>query len=233
MEIGTVLSGIDKFVTTAKPIVEIIAPKLQKSMRGFADRMLELSEKYPSIEEFAKMIDKAADIMGDVLYVLGISAEPSDVIGLKAENSDKTVDDFDSIESYIDYLRDEVELDKERFDSLSTEERVSYSIAGMAIEAGVIGEKLKVDIPADVVEIISKISDIGKIVVDAKELVSIISGLKDDGIDNLNDVCDCIYGVGESDRVKTGESIVRVLDEIHPGDGNRLYNDIIDGVRGD
>lgn len=231
MEILQTLKIIDTVVSIAKPIIETVAPKLQESMKGFAERMLVLAEKYPSIAEFAQMIDKAADIMGDVLYALGINADPADVLGAKIAQSDKGIDDFDSIEAYITYLKNEIELDKEKFEALSPEERIAYSITGMAVEAGAIGEKLGVEIPADVVELVAKIADIGKVAMEAKEIVSIISMLKDEGIENLSDICDCIKGNGDSDRLKTGETLLKVLDVLKPNEGKDIFNEIIDEVR--
>lgn len=231
MEIMQTLKIIDTVVSVAKPIIEMVAPKLQESMKGFAERMLVLSEKYPSIAEFAQMIDKAADIMGDVLYALGINADPADVMGAKIAQAEKGIDDFDSIEAYISYLKDEIELDKEKFESLSTEERVAYSITGMAVEAGAIGEKLGVEIPADAVELVAKIAAIGKIVVEAKEIISLVSNIKEEGIDNLSDICDCLKGSGDSDRLKTGEALLKVLDTIRPNEGKDIMNELIDEVR--
>lgn len=84
---------------------------------------------------------------------------------------DKGIDEFDSIEAYIAYLKNEIELDKEKFDALSTEERVAYSIIGMALEAGAIGEKLGVEISADVVEIVAQITEMGKLTVEASSII--------------------------------------------------------------
>lgn len=231
MEIMQTIKIINTVVSVAKPIIELVAPKLQESMKGFAERMLVLSEKYPSIVEFAQMIDKAADVMGDVLYALGINADPADVIGAKIVQADKGIDDFDSIEAYINYLKNEIELDKEKFDALSTEEKIAYSITGMAVEAGAIGEKLGVEIPVEAVELVAKVAEIGKIAVEAKEIISLISKLKDEGIVNLNDVCDCLNGSGESDRLKTGEVLLKVFDIIRPNEGKDIINELIDEVR--
>ena len=214
MEIMQTLKIIDTVVSVAKPIIEMVAPKLQESMKGFAERMLVLSEKYPSIAEFAQMIDKAADVMG-----------------AKIAQAEKGIDDFDSIEAYISYLKDEIELDKEKFESLSTEERVAYSITGMAVEAGAIGEKLGVEIPADAVELVAKIAAIGKIAVEAKEIISLVSNIREEGIDNLSDICDCLKGSGDSDRLKTGEALLKVLDTIRPNEGKDIMNELIDEVR--
>lgn len=231
MEIMQTLKTIDTIISVAKPIIETVAPKLQESMKCFVERMIELSEKYPSIAEFAQMIDKVTDIMENVLYTLVINVDPADVMGAKIAQEDKGIEEFDSVEAYIDYLRNETELDKEKFDALSTEERVAYSIIGMSVEAGAIGEKLGVEIQADIVEIVAKIAEIGKLVVEAKEVVSLITNLKDEGISNLNDICDCIKGIGNSDRLKTGEVFLKVLDIMKPNEGKNIYNEIIDEVR--
>lgn len=232
MDIVHGLKNLDTVLSVAKPIFDVVAPKLQESMKGFAERMLELSEKYPSISEFAQMIDKAADIMGDVLFVLGIKSDFADVMGAKMAQADKGVDEFDSVEEYINYLKNEIELDKEKFDSLSAEDKVAYSITGMAVEASAIREKMGIEIPADLIELVAKLSQIGKIVVEAREIVTIITILKDEGITRLNDICDCIKGVGESDRLKTGEILLNVLDSLHPNEGKNIMNEIIDEIRG-
>lgn len=231
MEILQVIKTIDTVVSIAKPIIEVAAPRLQESMKGFAERMLELTKKYPSITEFAQMIDKAAEILGDVLYALGINSDPADVLGAKIAQADKGIDDFDSVEAYITYLKNEIELDKEKFDALSSEERVTYSITGMAVEASAVSEKLGIEIPADAVELVAKIAEIGKIAVEAKEMISLISKLKDEGVTNLNDVCDCVQGKGDSDRLKTGEALIKVLDSLKPGEGKDILNEMIDEVR--
>lgn len=232
MDISSIIKVMNTVVTVAKPILEVVTPKLQESMKDFSERLLALSVKYPSLEEYVQMIDKAADILGDVLFALGIISDPADVLGVKVATSDKQISDFESIEAYITYLKNEVEMDKDKYDSLSTQERVAYSITGMAVEAGAISEKLGVEIPADAVELVTKIAEIGKVVLQAKEMVEVLLGLKDEGITNLNDICECIYGQGESDRLKTGEAIVKNLDRVSPGNGDNMLNEIQDELRG-
>lgn len=81
---GISISTIETGLSIAKPIIEELSAKLQPEMKAFAERLFVLTEKYPSIEKIAEVIDKAADILGDVLYVLGISSDPANVIGAKA-----------------------------------------------------------------------------------------------------------------------------------------------------
>ena len=125
MKITETLKSIGEGISAAKPIIEAVAPKLQESAKGFAERMLVLAEKYPFIEKFATMLDKVSSVMGDILYAMGISAEPAVVLGSKIEKADKGMEDFDSTEEYINYLQKEIEVDKEKLETLSTEEQLS------------------------------------------------------------------------------------------------------------
>lgn len=230
-EIGLVIKAVETVITIAQPIIVKAAPALQRSMKEFAERMLIISEKYPSIAEYAEMIDKAADVFGDVLFVLGIQTDPADVLGLKVSQAQKSAEDFDSAAGYIDYLRNEIELDKEKYENLSAEEKAVYSAVGMSVEAAAAGEKLGVEIPAEVAELIAQVAIAGKLIAGSEELVHIIRELKEAGIINLIDVYECIQGVGDSDRLKTMESLIKILDSLHPDKGNDILMDIIDEIR--
>ena len=52
----------------------------------------------------------------------------------------------------------------------------------------------------------------GGLGVDSKDLVSIIEGLKQEGITDLNDVVDLLEGKGSSDRIKTDLALSKVLE---------------------
>lgn len=223
---GISISTIETGLSIAKPIVEELSAKLQPEMKAFAERLFVLTEKYPSIEKIAEVIDKAADILGDVLYVLGISSDPANVIGAKASQADLTVSDFNSAEDYIQYLKECVKLDKEKFESLSEEEKIAYTITGITVEAGAIGEKIGIEIPADIIMLISKIADCGKVVMEAKNIVNVLERLKDNGITNLMDVCEYFSGEGNSDRIKVGKILKNSIDEVKPGDADQILDEI-------
>ena len=88
-----------------------------------------------------------------------------------------------------------------------------------------------VEIPADAVELVAKIAAIGKIAAEAKEIISLVSHIREEGIDNLSDICDCLKGSGDSDRLKTGEALLKVLDIIRPNEGKDIMNELMDEVR--
>ena len=231
MDIMQGIKVAETIVSIAKPIVETVAFNLQKSMKGFAERLIILSEKYPSISEFAVMINKAADFLGDVLFALGINTDHADVLGAKVSQSEKKVDDFDSIEDYIEFLKNEVVLDEDKFEHLSSEEKTIYSIIGIAVEVGAIAEKLGVEITAEAVEMISNIIEKGNLFVKAKDIISIINKLKELGVTNMQDVYECIKGIGDSDRLKTSDGLINALNEVYPGKGEVIITELFDEIR--
>lgn len=232
MVLGTAIKTIETVVTIGKPIINVVGPKLQESMKDFSERLLVQSEKYPSLENFAQMVNKAADVLGTIICVLGVSADPADELGMKMSKSDKKVDDFDSITDYITYLKEEVKLDKEKFTSLSEEEHIAYLITGMAVEAGAIGEQLGVTLPAESMKLLSILGELGDVVIGAKEFITILKGLKESGICNLNDVSECILGEGESDRLTTSDALVGAFDSISEGKGEEVLSKLEDKLRG-
>lgn len=231
MDIVCGLKIADTVLSITKTIIADYAPRLQNYIKGFAERLLELSEKYPSLSDFGQKIDKVADVMGDILYALGINVDSAETIGAKTIQAEKKAEDFDSIEAYITYLKNEIELDKEKFNSISEEEKMAYKITGLALESKAIGEKLGVNVSAEAMEMFTKILDSGKFTINTDEIVSFITKIKSDGITNLNDICDYINGKGESNRIKTGENVLNALDSIHSGEGSAIVNELIDQIR--
>ena len=88
-------------------------------------------------------------VVNAVAEALGIKdkEETPEETGMKAEQADKKPEDFDSINEYIEYLRNDIEVDKEKLENLSDEEKAKYSAAGMGIYIEGIKEKYNVDIP--------------------------------------------------------------------------------------
>lgn len=128
-------------------------------------------------------------------------------------------------------MKECVKLDKEKFESLSEEEKIAYTITGITVEAGAIGEKIGIEIPADIIMLISKIADCGKVVMEAKNIVNVLERLKDNGITNLMDVCEYFSGEGNSERIKVGKILKNSIDEIKPGDADQILDEIKTVVR--
>ncbi len=218
------LSAIGNIVSTAVSFVSGAISSIGASIGGFAKTVLGIMEKlpFPGLQIAAKFIHS-------VVNVLGIRSEDDpEVLGAKAVQSDKSIDDFDNnTEDYINYLRNEVELDKERFGKMTTEERRGCKAIGMTIETKAIEENIGgISISPECLATIAKIQNSG-IKLDPDRLVNVVTSLKESGVTNLNDVVECLEGKGNSDRLKTSEALSNALG----GNASNKILDLQDAVR--
>lgn len=221
--ISSAISAVGSFISSA-------ASTIGTAVSGFAKSAFGIIAKLPIPGlELINVISIAAKIIHAVVEFLGIkSEEDPEVLGAKAEQSEKSLEDFDNdVEAYIKYLKEEVELDKERFEKMTQEERMGCKAIGMALETKAVEEKIGgIEISPECLATLTKIQSVG-INIDAKELVGIVQALKEQGITNMNDVVEFLDGKGSSDRLKTGEAMTTAL-----GDGAATkIMDLQDAVR--
>ena len=218
-----ILDAVGSFISG---VVNAIGPVIA----GFAKEAFNIISKIsiPGLNIFS-IVSIAAKIIHDVIEFLNIKSEDDpEILGAKAEQSDKNLEDFDNdVEKYIQYLRDEVKLDKEKFEKFTPEERLGCKAVGMALETKAIEEKIGgIEISPECLATITKIKAAG-IDINAKELVEIIKALKSAGITNINDVSEFLDGKGSSDRLKTGEILTDILGD----DSNGMIIKLQDAVR--
>lgn len=209
--IGSVISSVGSFISGA-------ISSIGSAIGGFAKSAFSIIAKLPIPGlDIMNIVSIAAKIIHAVVDFLGIkSEEDPEILGAKAEQkNEKNLEDFDNdVEAYIKYLKEEVELDKERFDKMTPEEKMGCKAIGMALETKAVEEKIGgIEISPECLATLTKIQSAG-INIDAKELVGIVQVLKEQGITNLNDVVEFLDGKGNSDRIKTGEALTTAL-----GDG--------------
>lgn len=193
-----------------------LAPAIGPVVAGFAKSALSLISKLPipglSVPDMVSLAAKAIHAVVEILKIN--SDEDPEILGAKAEQSDKSVEDFDNnVEKYIKYLNEEVELDKERFERMTSEQRLGCRVVGMSLETKAIEEHIGgVYISPDCLATLTKLQAAG-INIDYKELVSVVEAMKKAGITNLGDLVEFLEGKGESDRLKTREALVQALGE--------------------
>ena len=135
-----------------------------------------------TIEKIINVIDAIARVISILL-----PQEDIDEIGDKAMQAEKKPEDFDSIEDYMNYLRNDVEFDKEKFDKLSDEEKLARKCVGTAIVLSGINEKLGTDFKPE------NIADFGNINLndlnksEFKELIEVSGENLDKVIDMYSD----------------------------------------------
>lgn len=211
MGIGDIFSGIASvgaaIVGAVVSIAEHVGPMIGECAKVIMEKIKDLDIDIP------KCINMIGDIVEILTKIFDIDSEQQEVLGAKAEQAEKTVEDFDNDTiAYINYLKNEIQLDKEKFNSLSQEEKLGYKVTGIAIESQAISQKMDIEITPDALVLIPKLESQG-INIDARTLVKIFEVLKGEGIQSLNDVYDLLEGMGDSDRIKTGEALTKALTE--------------------
>lgn len=117
-----------------------------------------------------------ANIVSKLAEAIGIKEKDKDEpdeLAMKAEKSDKKPEDFDSVEEYIKYLQEEIELtdeEKEKLEKMDDEKRSAYRATGTYLYTKCINEKLGLDntgiknpeligITADILVDLAKLND--------------------------------------------------------------------------
>lgn len=157
-----------------------------------------------------------ARVVSEIAEALGLKEkdETPEELGMKAEEADKKPEDFDSIEAYIEYLRNDVEIDKEKLKELSEEDKLKYAAIGTAINIKGIEEKYGVEMPGDFWKTASDLR------ISAQETKQYIESCKQNGITNMKDMSDYLKGYAPESGTKpsvVSDSIMDALKKNNPG----------------
>jgi len=131
------------------------------------------------VAELAPVVDKVMLIVqavGDLLGVLK-PGESVSVMGEKATQSNKKPDDFTRYSDYIDHLRQEVPLDKEKFDNASDVDKLIRAAVGTAVVIKTIEEHKGFEIPLNAWTALATMGFEGK---SGKEVGAVIGAFKGD-----------------------------------------------------
>lgn len=96
-----------------------------------------------------EFLGPVAQIISAISNILGIKKEEEDVeeIGAKAMQSDKKPEDFDNYTDYINHLRNDIQLDKAKFEKAGEAEKLARTAVGATVLAKGIEDKKGFEIP--------------------------------------------------------------------------------------
>lgn len=131
--VGSALSSV---VSAACSVVRSVASTLGNAVTKIATTITEMG---------VSLATKVGETIKSVGINLGIIMPSDDLqqLGEKAMMSEKTPADFESISAYIDHLRNDVDIDREKFSRLDEKELLARSAIGSAITLQGINEKLE------------------------------------------------------------------------------------------
>jgi len=127
-------SFVSDVASSAVSAISSALGSISGSIGGVAESLLKVAAPY--LGPISQIVSLVAQFIG-VLK----ADDNIDELGTKAMEADKKPEDFASNAEYIDYLRNEVELDKEKFDKASDVKKMERKEVGVYVVSKGIEEK--------------------------------------------------------------------------------------------
>lgn len=166
---------------------------------------LEIVELVVAIGNICELISEVASL------ILGDDEIDVDDLGMRAELSDKSAEEFGSYDEYVDYLNS-IEPDHDRLMALTDQQRLPYSLAGASIREQQIADRLGVNTP------IETYASAYKAGMSPEELSGTMKAAVDHGIESLPDLGDYFSEdkLTQAEQVEMRECITEGVSEAHP-----------------
>jgi hypothetical protein len=194
--------GIISAISSAISVVSNAVSTVGKALVTGATKLLEIAGE--KLEEIVNIIET----VGKILDVISQN-ENVDELGAKAMQSEKKPEDFDKVSEYIEYLKNDVELDIDKFNNAKTEDKFARKAIGATVISKGIEEKKGILIPLGFWKEVAK-QEMGSIEIDKT-----IDLFKDNKMDNK--FSEYMNGKLEySDEIKVGKMVVDMYRELEP-----------------
>lgn len=108
--------------------------------------------------------------------------EKPEELGMKAEQADKKPEDFDSINDYIEYLRQEIKVDAAKLENLSEEERMKYQAVGLGLYVKNIEEKQDMKLDPTFLKVVPEMINLGYT---AQDIGNLMQSMKKNGVSDM------------------------------------------------
>lgn len=137
--ISDACSAVGSFVSGACSVIRSAISSVGNAIGNAATSIVKTLET---------VIDKVIDVVKVVAIKLGIIEEKDDIeeLGARACESDLKPEDFDSTVEYIEHLKTNVELDKEKMQNRTETDKLAHKGIGIAIMKNGIKEKMGLDL---------------------------------------------------------------------------------------
>lgn len=108
--------------------------------------------------------------------------EKPEELGMKAEQADKKPEDFDSINDYIEYLRQEIKVDAAKLENLSEEERMKYQAVGLGLYVKNIEEKQGMKLDPAFLKVVPEMINLGYT---AQDIGNLMQSMKKNSVNDM------------------------------------------------
>jgi len=202
-------SGLCDFVGSAISAVGSALGSVVGTIGGWASNLLKVASPWLGwTMEVVKWAGRFMNVM-----------KPDDNIeelGQKALDADKMPEDFDSNATYIDYLRHEVQLDREKFKKAGTTEKLARQATGVAVVAKGIEEKKDMTIDLSTWVAMGKLASEQQLQHKEQEVDALLEAFKKGEISQA-DFADYVEGkLDEQKELTVGDRLIEVLEPLDP-----------------
>lgn len=198
---SAIVSGVSALVTTlGSPAVALATS---------------LVTKLPQILEVARVVlHEIAEVITGVAQILDILLEDENAeeLGAKAkqDGTRERMED-ESMEDYINYLRNEVELDKEKLSKMSVQEKFECEAVGTGMLSVAIKERTNVSISPEFLLAMNKMK------MTDTQLTKYINNFSKNGIESMDSFTKFLEGKLSDSELKEISSIIETVEkEIDP-----------------
>lgn len=195
--ISLLLGGLSTLISTLGPVVTKVASSLLT--------------KLPEIVEVALKVSKViSSVVQSVAEIQGLSPHGEDVeeLGFKAmqEGTRAKMED-ESMEDYLNYLRNEVSVDKTKFQALSEEDKLKCNVMGTGMLSQSISEKSGLEISGDF------LLDMQKMKMSCEQLSKYIETFSEKGVDSLDELTQYLRGELNDRESAKIEAIIKSIEK--------------------
>ena len=195
--ISLLLGGLSTLISTLGPVVTKVASSLLT--------------KLPEIVEVALKVSKViSSVVQSVAEIQGLSPHGEDVeeLGFKAmQEGTRAKMENESMDDYLNYLRNEVSVDKKKFQALSDEDKLKCNVMGTGMLSQSISEKSGLEISGDF------LLDMHKMKMSGEQLSKYIDAFSEKGVDSLDELPQYLRGELNDRESAKIEAIIKSIEK--------------------
>ena len=135
----------------------------------------------PAISPWIAVAVKVISFLAE-LFTEKPEEEKPEELGMKAEEADKKPENFDSINDYIEYLRQEIKVDAAKLENLSEEERMKYQVLGLGLYVKNIEEKQGMKLDPAFLKVVPEMINLGYT---AQDIGNLMQSMKKNGVSDM------------------------------------------------
>ena len=201
--VGTAISATASFIATKLPVV------------------------FEKAASCVSMISTVVTKVSEVLNIAPPNENPAELGAKTLQEDTRPRKAEESAQEYLDYLRNEVELDRDKFEKMSKEEKLGCEIVGDSMIAHSIGEKTNVDISGEFLLAIPQAN------LKSQTVLNLIKSFSESGISSMDDFVKYISNnMSEGESQNVGEAVKVAIKEGAPEmSPEEIHKEIVDMKR--